>query len=274
MAEQTKRQKDGVNYVKAGTATSTDVRNTAPEALCCCRCTGQEVTTLPDYASVPSYTGELPSPLQILWYAPKSNEVLRNEFSDAEIRGWIREAANYHGIPHILLAVILQQENGPGASKTLQSLQFGERSLTTFLAIVDEVAFDIVPDKVAGSSSGLVNMSRKTLRNAATYTENYYCKKPMPSDVQYRIFGYDQDTRIPGDDWKADLYYAAAHLRELIDRVTGAPCHKGNLTPEQLKSVIGAYNGSGPLAEKYANDAMALLERAKSGAASLYFYER
>ena len=96
----------------------------------------------------------------------------------------------------------------------------------------------------------------------------------MPSDVQYRIFGYDQDTRIPGDDWKADLYYAAAHLRELIDRVTGAPCHKGNLTPEQLKSVIGAYNGSGPLAEKYANDAMALLERAKSGAASLYFYER
>jgi len=48
----------------------------------------------------------------------------------------------------------------------------------------------------------------------------------------------------------------------------------GNLTSEQLKSVIGAYNGSGPLAEKYARDAMGLLERAKSGAASLYFYER
>lgn len=274
MADQPTRQKDGVTYVKAGTSTSTEVQQTKPEVLSYCRCTGQEVTILPDYESVPSYTGDLPSPLQIMWYAPEGNEALRTEFSDSEIRGWIRDAAKYHGIPHILLAVILQQENGPGASKFLQTLQFGERSLTTFLAIVDEVAFDIVPDKVAGSSSGFVNMSRNTLRKAATYIENYYCKRPMPEDVQYRIFGYNQDTRIPGDDWKADLYYAAAHLRELIDRVTGIPCHKGSLTPQQLKSVIGAYNGSGPLAEKYASDAMALLERAKSGTASLYFYER
>lgn len=274
MANQPARLKDGVKYVKAGESTSTEVNNTAPEVLTYCRCTGKELTTLPDYESIPSYTGELPSPLQIIWYAPKGNEILRTEFSDSEIRSWVKDAASFHGIPHILLAVILQQENGPGASKTLQTLQFGERSLTTFLAIVDDAAFDIVPDKISGSSSGFVNMSRKTLRNAATYIENYYGKKPMPKDVQYRIFGYDQDSRIPGDDWKADLYYAAGHLRELIDRMTGTPCHSGSLTPAQLKSVIGAYNGSGPLAEKYASDAIALLERAKSGTARLYFYER
>lgn len=274
MADEPKRQKDGVNYVKAGESTSSEVKHTEPVVVSYCRCNGKEVSTLSGYESIPSYNGDLPSPLQIIWYAPKGDELLRTEFSDSEIRGWIRSAAQYHGVPHLLLAVILQQENGPGASKTLQVLQFGERSLTTFLSIVDEVAFDIVPDKVAGSSSGFVNMSRKTLRNAATYTENYYCKKPMPKDVQYRIFGFDQDTRIPGDDWKADLYYAAAHLRELIDRVTGTPCHNGNLTSDQLKQVIGAYNGSGPLAEKYASDAMALLERAKTGASTLYFYER
>ncbi|MEG7363442.1 hypothetical protein [Pseudomonas citronellolis] len=274
MANEPKRQKEGVNYVKAGESTSSEAKQTAPVVVSYCRCTGKEVTTLNGYDSIPSYRGDLPSPLQIIWYAPKGEDLLRTRFSDTEIRSWIKDAAHYHGIPHLLLAVILQQENGPGASTTLQALQFGERSLTTFLAIVDEVAFDIVPDKVAGSSSGFVNMSRKTLRDAATYTESYYCKKPMPKDVQYRIFGFDQDTRIPGDDWKADLYYAAAHLRQLIDRITATPCHSGPLAPDKLKAVIGAYNGSGPLAEKYASDAMALLERAKTGASPLYFYER
>jgi hypothetical protein len=267
-------QKNGKRFVSAGKASSTPTSDATPVKLKICRCTGKEATTLSGYESISSYTGELPSPLQVMWYAPKGNELLKIKFSDTEIRQWIKQAAVYHGVPHILLATIIQQENGPKASKFLQTLQFGERSLTTFLAIVDEIAFDAIPDKLSGGSSGFVNMSRATLQNSATYIENYYCKKPMPKDVQYRIFGWNQDTRIPGDDWKADLYYAAGHLRELIDKITGRSCHSGVLTEEQLKSVIARYNGTGPLAEKYSADAMKLLDEAKSGESHLYFYEK
>ncbi|MHC8384653.1 hypothetical protein [Pseudomonas sp. LB3P14] len=274
MAEPEKINKDGQEYVPAGAAPSTKTSEVTPIELKVCRCHGKEVTTLSGYDSVPSYSGELPSPLQIMWYVPKTKELLKASFSDTEIRVWVKQAAEYYGIPHILLAVILQQENGPKGSKFLQTMQFGERSLTTLLAIVDNMAFDAVPDKLAGGSSGFANMSRATLQNSVKYTENYYCKKPLPEDVQYRIFGWNQDTRIPGDDWKADLYYAAGHLRELIDRATGARCHSGSLTPGLLKKVIASYNGSGPLAERYSSDAMRLLENAKAGTAWLYFYEK
>ncbi len=274
MAEPEKIHQDGQEYVPAGAGMSTATSDTQPVELKVCRCSGKEVTTLPGYESIPGYSGELPSPLQVMWYVPKTKELLKASFSDTEIRLWIKQAAAYHGIPHIILAVILQQENGPNGSKFLQTLQFGERTLTTFLAIVDGIAFDAVPDKLAGGSSGFANMSRATLQKAAQYSENYYCKRPMPEDVQYRVFGWNQVTRIPGDDWKADLYYAAAHLRELIDRVTGVRCHSGALTTAQLKKVVASYNGSGPLAEKYANDAMKLLDAAKAGSAWLYFYEK
>lgn len=266
--------KDGKRFVSAGTTKSTPTSNPQPQRINICRCTGKEVTTLTGYEDIKSYSGDLPSPLQVMWYAPKGNELTKISISDTEIRLWIKQAAAYHGIPHILLAVILQQENGPTGSKFLQTLQFGERSLTTFLAIVDKLTFDAVPDKLAGGSSGFANMSRATLQKSATYIENYYCKNPMPDDVQYRVFGWNQDTRIPGDDWKADLYYASGHLRELIDKVTGNSCHNGPLAKEQLKAVIRGYNGSGPLAEKYATDAMKLLEASNTGAASLYFYEK
>ncbi|MCB2254206.1 hypothetical protein KTQ74_20020 [Pseudomonas chlororaphis] len=74
--------------------------------------------------------------------------------------------------------------------------------------------------------------STQTADTQPIEVENYYCKKNMLEDVQYRIFGCDHDTRIPGDDWKTDLYYAAGHLRELIDRVAGTRWHHGALTQE------------------------------------------
>ncbi len=40
----------------------------------------------------------------------------------------------------------------------------------------------------------------------------------MPHSVRFRQGGWDQYNLISGVDWKADLYYAAAHLRQLIDR--------------------------------------------------------
>lgn len=226
-----------------------------------------------------SYTGDIKSPLQVMWYVREGNEILKSYFPDSEIRSWISDAAEYHDVPLLLLAVILQQENAPEASGFRQTLQFGERSVTTFLAIMDDAAFDLVPDKLfgrnfAGGSSGFANMSRATLRDAANYTEQYYLKNPLSDSARYRLLGWDQDTRVSGDDWKADLYYAAGHLRQLIDRITNTPRYRGELTPAQIEKIFAAYNGFGEDADKYGADAMKRIRKAMAGEMPLYFYHR
>ncbi|MFV0410753.1 MAG: hypothetical protein ACK5LJ_13990 [Paracoccus sp. (in: a-proteobacteria)] len=241
----------------------------------CCPCTGDEKATFAGEASISSYTGDFPSPLQAMWYVPDTDEVLTFHFPDSEIRSWIKEAADYHGIPHSFLAVILQQENGPNTAAWRKFAQFAERSLTTFGAIVEEATFDVlVWDRLSKGSSGFANMSHATLRKAAIYTEQNYCKNPLSSEVRYRIGGWDQDTRIPGDDWKADLYYTASHIRELVDRETGQKCYNGPLTIDQARNIFGFYNGSGDDAAKYADDARSMLEGAMNGTITLYFYEK
>jgi hypothetical protein len=222
---------------------------------------------------VPSYRGDLPSPLQVMWYVPENSELLKVHYSDSEIRSWVKDAAEYNDVPHELMAVVLQQENAPNVSKWHQFLQFGERSATTLAAIVDKYTFDIVPDEIAGGSSGIANMKRATLENAANYIESTYNRAALPEDVRYRVLGWDQDNRIPGDDLKADLYYASGELRRLIDRKMGTG-YTGPLTLEQTNDIIASYNGSGPLAEKYGNDAINTLNGAADGTTPLYFYEK
>ena len=152
-------------------------------------------------------------------------------------------------------------------------LQFGERSLTTLCAILDKTLFDVVPDKLAGGSTGIANMSRNTLFDAVSYIKQVYGREPMPDHVKYRIAGWNQDTRISGDDLRADLYYAAAHLRQLIDRVMKKQKYYGTLSLDDFEKVCAGYNGSGPLAVKYGKDARKRLERAVSGQEKLYFYQ-
>ncbi len=215
-----------------------------------------------------------PNGLQVMWYTPEIWEIFNFKISDSEIRKWIKDAASYHGIPHELLAIILQQENGPTATTFQKVGQFAESSITTFSALVDKYVGGVAPDVVAKGSSGFANMSRAALVDAAKYTEENYGRNPLSQEARYRALGWDQDTRVSGDDWRADLYYCAAHLRQLIDRVTRRKCHSGPITTAQLKLVIAAYNGSGALAEKYASDAMKTLFDAAQGVTPLYFYEK
>ena len=239
-----------------------------------CPCPGQYTAQIEGLGPIPSYTGGFPSPLPLMWYVPEDvEEAFTVYFPPSTIRGWIRQAADYHGVPYVLTAVILQQENAPEAPRWKQVGQFAERSLTTLAAIVDEALGDIVPDKISGGSSGIANISRATLRDAANYIERTYCRTVLPEDVRRRLLGWSQDTRIQGDDLKSDLYYMTAHLRQLIDRVMGQPCYNGPLTLEQVKKVAAAYNGSGPLAVKYGEDALRRLQRAAAGQTPLYFYE-
>ncbi len=239
-----------------------------------CPCSGDERTTLSGLDKVQSFSGDLPSPLQVMNYTQAKDEPVRSFVPDKEIRLWIKQAAEYHGVPHLMLAVILQQENAPGASLYQKLGQFAERSGQTIAGILDEALWDIVPDKLAGGSSGFANMKRATLRGAASYSERVYARKPIPDNVRFRMQGWDSDTRVPGEDWRCDLYYCAAHLRELIDRVTGKVCHNGALSRDQLEKVFASYNGSGKAAEKYGRDAINLLSNAAAGKGNLYFYEK
>lgn len=234
----------------------------------------ENTTHIQGLGPIPSYKGDFPSPLPLMWYVPKdAKEAFTLYFPPSTIRSWVRQASAYHDVPYELTAVILQQENAPEAPRWKQAAQFVERSLTTAAAIVDEAFWDLVPDKISGGSAGIANMSRKTLRDAADYIEKTYGRPVMPDDVRIRLFGWNQDTRFQGDDLKGDLYYMTAHLRQLIDRVTKTPRYKGPLTLEQVKKVAAGYNGSGPLAEKYGADALKRLQKAATGATPLYFYE-
>ncbi|WP_208300459.1 hypothetical protein [Prosthecobacter fusiformis] len=227
---------------------------------------------------IKSHTGAIPSPLKLWWYVPENNEWADIIIPDEKIRSWIKSAAEYQDVPLEIMAVILQQENGANATGAQKFIQFGERTVTTGLQVADEWLFDLVPDRafgvaVADGSSGIANLQRPTLRDAASYSEKSLKRPPLPDDVRYRIFGWDQDTRISGDDVKADLYYQAAHIRQLIDRITGVPGYVGNLTLDQVRSVIRSYNGSGKKANKYADDGMKKLLDAADGRSPLYFYQ-
>ena len=117
-------------------------------------------------------------------------------------------------------------------------------------------------------------MSRNALLDAVRYSKAIYGREPMPDYVKYRIAGYNQDTRISGDDLRADLYYTSVHLRQLIDRIMKKPKYYGKLSLDNFESVCAAYNGSGPLAKKYGKDARLHLEQAAAGQKTLYFYEK
>ncbi len=176
-------------------------------------------------------------------------------------------------MPYELAAVILQQENGPNATTFQKVGQFVERTGTSFFAFVDDAAFDLIPDKIAGGSAGIANLSRNTLRHAAAYVENTYGKTVLPANVRDRVLGWKLDNRIQGFDLKADLYYMTAHLRELIDRIMKQSKYSGPLTVSEVEKVAAAYNGSGPLAAKYGKDAVDRLTRTVQGKEWLYFYE-
>ena len=103
-----------------------------------------------------------------------------------------------------------------------------------------------------------------------------YCKELMPKNIANRIgYIYDSnvDVGVQGLDWRADLYYGAAHIRQLIDRIVGK-CTKGEITLNQVEKIFASYNGSGPVAEKYGKDAIDLLKKASDGKANLFFYEK
>jgi|GEM_PF-1889401 len=248
-----------------------------------------KIQTLQSLGPIPSYHGPLPSPFPIINYKAARGEPTGSRFlNQREIRKWVREAAKYHEVPYEMLAVVLQNENAPNVGLRKKFLQFGERTAQTYIhdfnkrfgdpigkldrAIQGLTNLDVIPNGVYRGSSGLVNISAGALNSAANHSESFRKRPVIPPELRIRQDGYDSDTRIPGADWRSDLYYGAAHLRELFDRYR-RPWEPGKpLDLKMAKRVFAAYNGSGKDADKYGRDSMRLLRDAASGKRHLYFY--
>ena len=244
-----------------------------------------ERRTLQSLGPIPSYRGRLPSPFPMMHYKPAFGEPSGRSVNQRQIRRWAKDASKYHEIPYEMLAVVLQQENAPNAGFLHKLMQFGERSSQAHIqdlnkrfgnpiGKLDALLGNAIPDGVYRGSSGLMNMSLNTLKGAAEHSERFHKRPPVPERLRIRQGGYDSDTRIPGADWRSDLYYGAAHIRELFDRYR-QPWRPGQpLDLEIARKVFSGYNGSGIDADKYGDDAMRLLRGAALGKRNLYFYEQ
>ena len=244
-----------LTYCTARSTSTTLQADKSVKKIVLCECTGHEVAQFVDENRIPSFHGDIKSPIKLYWIAPRAENIIF--INDSDLRKWVKEACEYHKIPHILLALILQNENNPNTPYWRRVAQFGERSITTAANAIDLI-ISIIPDKVSKGSSGIANVSDKALFDGVENCIKKYGRPPIPTSVKKDILGLNTDTRISGDDWRNDLYYAAAHLRFLIDREL-KPCFNGTLSYDDLKKVIKAYNGKGKDAEKYAENAMANL---------------
>ncbi|MDR2926139.1 MAG: hypothetical protein LBU76_09390, partial [Azoarcus sp.] len=182
------------------------------------------------------------------------------------IRRWAREAAEYHEIPYEMLAVLLEQENGQNVSAFRRFAQGYERFLQFSGAVIKDATGMPVPG--AGGSTGIINMLRSTFLETISYTKEKYARPLLPVHKQ------DIDSGFAGVDIEADLYYGAAHIRQLIDDVVGNPCTKGEISLEQVKKVFVRYNGTREDAKKYGDAATNKLLGAYKGTFTLHFYEK
>jgi hypothetical protein len=254
-----------------------------------CKCGGPHPLIIvgDEVKPIGGYTGALRAPGLLFKQTGSSTETFNpQELENSKlIRRWAREASAYHEIPYVMLAAILEQENGQIVSTYRQTGQAGERFTQTNLNVIDKMTGGLLtngwPSKIpyfgskiaksAAGSTGIMNMLRSTLDETVAYTHETYKRPMLPSDKNNINKG------VAGVDVEADLYYGAAHIRQLIDRVVGNPCSKGEITLEQVRNVFRAYNGGfsaiNPDADKYADDAMVKLKGAYNGSRVLYFYE-
>ncbi len=232
-------------------------------------------TTLEGFNNIKPHTGGIPI-LPGIYLKMRDNFLDPSDYklTANDIREWVSDASKYHDVPPELVAVILQQENNPEASTLRKIGQYIERQGTTVLAALDKITGDIIPDKLAGGSTGIGNVTRPTLQGTIDYTEKTYHKPIMPDSENNTALSFiKHDTGISGLDMKADVYYVAAHLRQLIDReVGGGRPYQGSLNREQIQRVLAAYNGSGTDALKYGQDAVERLDKANRGEKPLYFF--
>ncbi|MFZ7286252.1 hypothetical protein ACLSZ3_10735, partial [Avibacterium gallinarum] len=228
-------------YYAEKTSKTTSLMDITTKKVAMCTCSGKEKIHFIDEDKIPSYSGNFKSPIGVMWFYPSTD--IGITVDDSLVRKWVKDASLYQGIPHILLALILQNENAENSPYWRKIGQFIERTLTTVANIIDEKIF-IIPNVISKGSSGLANMSDKALKLGVQHSIEKYARPPIPTSISKTILGINTDSQISGDDWRNDLYYAAAHIRYLIDKNYG-DCYSGEMTIDMLHTILRAYNGPG-----------------------------
>jgi len=237
-----------------------------------CQCGGPHPLKIvgEEVKPIGGYTGALRAP-GLLFKMDESPRRIdaRTIENSRRIRRWAREAAAYHEIPYVMLAVLLEQENGQNVSAWRRFAQGYERFLQSSSAVIKDATDAPVPG--AEGSTGIINMIRATYLETAAYTKKTYFRPLLPTHKQ------DIDSGFVGVDVEADMYYAAAHIRYLIDDKGNNPCTKGEITLDQVQMVFTRYNYSGDRipdsATNYGKAAMNKLKGAYNGSFTLHFYE-
>jgi hypothetical protein len=201
---------------------------------------------------------------------PSTRPIFGNQ--ELSLQRWVYEACQYNDVPVLVMAAILQEENKPGATEWTRFLQATERWGQTELGGIDELGLGKVLGgfrlwrRAARGATGIANLSRDTLREAAAYVERIYRRPAIPDSLRRET----ADPRRAGLDMELDLYYMSALLRRLIDKEV-SPGHRGNISDEQLYRVARDYNGSGREAEEYGRKLIARLNEVRKGRATYFF---
>lgn len=253
-----------------------------------CSCKEKNVAVTTEYSSIPSGSSE--GYLEPSYFSGVHLDASSKQEFAAYLRVNIKNAANYYGVPPLIIATIIEQENGEKAGKFQKIGQSAERAIQMTLSLMDQTDYNDWPkdvlnlnDKktaqgVYGGSAGIFNMTKRTIDKATKHIEDNYCKPVLPSDVRYKeipnLTGQtkvDMDTRYAGRDIQVDCYYCAAIVRQLIDDQVGK-CFSGKLTKSQLQEVFKLYNG--PKGDKYGVDSIAKLDAAAAKSKEMYYYEQ
>jgi uncharacterized Zn-binding protein involved in type VI secretion len=237
-----------------------------------CQCGGPHPLKIvgEEVKQIGGYTGKLRAPGMLFKMDESPRRIdARTLENSRRIRRWAREASAHHEIPYVMLAVLLEQENGQNVSAWRRFGQGYERFLQFSGAVIKDATGIPVPG--ADGSTGIINMIRATYLKTKKHTQEKYARPLLPSNKQ------SIDSGFVGVDVEADLYYGAAYIRYLIDEDGTSSCTKGEITLEQVQNAFTRYNG--PPSENntapigYGQAAMNKLLGAYKGTKVLYFYE-
>jgi hypothetical protein len=182
----------------------------------------------------------------------KLNEIYQR--GSQHVRESVGKAAAWACVPAEMLAAVIQNENGKGASNFKKDLQNAERWANNTW----------VWKKVLGpGSTGLGNVKSDTLSKAKALFKDYY---------KMSILGKGVKDSKQNDNAETDIYHAAAVLRDCLNKAWSAgnrslnkdefkkyryyPYFGGVVTKDVATRAMGHYNGMGDDALKYGTDGM------------------
>jgi hypothetical protein len=176
------------------------------------------------------------------------------------IRACVTRAANWACVPAAMVAAVLQNENGRGASWFQQRGQIAERNVQRI---------------IGRGSTGFGNVKPETLRDVTAKVEKFYKRSILGANV--RNTGQNRDIQT-------DIFHTAAVVREGLNQAWSVgsrslnqdenkkyeyyPYFGGSVSEDAAIRAMGHYNGWGDDALGYGKSAFNKIKNQK-----LYFLE-